>query len=135
MAVLEHIQFPLLYSGEIFRVLKPEGTFIESVAFLKAYDSHRYYHHSHYGTYKTLENAGFKEITVAPNPYWNVLKAQTNSIFPRLPVKICRAIVFPLYLLHKMWWKVLKIKRGRTVGENQRVLVKSASFHFIAKKK
>jgi SAM-dependent methyltransferase len=134
MAVLEHIQHPLLFSAEAFRVLKPGGTFIGSVAFLEAFHSHSYYHHTHYGTYNTLENAGFKDIIVAPNPDWSVIKAQAKNIFPRVPIIVSRSIMYPLNFLHKAWWKILKIKRGRKIGENQRVLMMSASFLFIAKK-
>jgi len=134
MAVLEHIQHPQVFAKEVYRVLKPNGIFIGSVAFLEGFHSHSYYHHSHYGTYSLLENANFSDIIVAPSKDWNVLKAQAKYIFPRLPIKIAHSIIYPTYLLHLLWWKILKVKRGKK-SENQRLLIMSASFLFLAKKK
>ena len=66
MAVLEHIQYPFIYSKEVHRILKTNGTFIGSVAFLEGFHSNSYYHHTHYGTYNTLSTSGFKDITLFP---------------------------------------------------------------------
>jgi len=134
IAVLEHIQYPFLYSQEVFRVLKPNGTFIGSVAFLEPFHSRSFYHHTHLGTYNTIKSAGFTDIIVAPNKKWNVLRAQAKNLFPRLPKQISRGILMPLYLLHLLWWWVLKLKMGKSKGEIQRILKMTASYFFIAKK-
>jgi len=134
IAILEHIQNPFIYASEVFRVLKPGGTFIGSVAFLEGFHSHSYYHHTQYGTYYTLKSAGFKDIIVSPNKNWHVLKAQSSRLFLHMPVKIARSITGLLNILHRIWWEVIKLKIGRKRGENMRILMFSASFHFIAKK-
>lgn len=134
IAVLEHIQYPFLFSSEVFRVLKKDGLFIGSVAFLEGFHSHSYYHHTHYGTYNTLSSAGFNNIRVAPNPYWHVLKAQSSRLFLHMPVKISRIITGILYCIHRLWWFLFRIVKKKVDIENKRILMFSASFHFVAKK-
>ena len=133
MAVLEHIKFPFIYSKEIYRVLKPNGTLIGSVAFLEGFHSHSYYHHTHYGTYNTLDSAGFNNITVAPNARWHVLKAQSSFLFPKLPRRLSRLIIFPVYLFSRIWFVFLSLIKRKNM-EGKRILSQSASFFFIARK-
>lgn len=133
MAVLEHIQYPFIYAKEVYRILKTNGTLIGSVAFLEGFHSNSYYHHTHYGTYNTFNSAGFKDITIAPNQNWNVIKAQTGHLFPYLPRKIARSIVYPIYFLHLCYWRILRLFYKRFT-EEKRVLNVAASFFFIVKK-
>lgn len=136
IAVLEHIQYPFLMAREAFRVLKPGGTFLGTVAFLEPFHLDSYYHHSHLGTYNSLCYGGFDVQKIAPHQDWSVLKAQAvMGLFQRFPRRLSELLVYPLDLFSKMWWKARYIKnRGRTVDLNDRVRNTTGAFSFIAMK-
>ena len=129
IAVLEHIQYPLIMMSEAFRVMKSGGVFIGTVAFLEPFHSNSYYHHSHLGLINSLQYAGFKIKKVSPSKDWSVLYAQAiMSLFPKLSPKVCRIVIWPLFIIHRFWWKVKRL------NENKRILLSSAAFSFIAYK-
>jgi SAM-dependent methyltransferase len=55
--VLEHLRLPWLAIAEVARVLKPDGHFIGSVAFLKEFHQ-SYFHMTHWGVIALLEHGG-----------------------------------------------------------------------------
>ena len=134
MAVLEHIRYPFVVAQEVLRVLKPGGYYIGTVAFLEPFHGDSFYHHTHLGTYNTLDSAGFEVLRVAPNEDWSGLRAQANmSLFPRLPAFMTTALVWPLEALHRLWWRI-----GSTIrpgaSERLRLLANAGSFEFVARK-
>lgn len=136
IAALEHMQYPLVMLSEAYRVLKKGGMFIGTVAFLEAFHSNSYYHHTHLGVYNSLKHAGFEVENVSPSTDWTVLFAQSQmSLFPRLPKIISKSVVLPLYLMHRIWWKLgYMFNPSPTTGEKMRLLKTTGSFIFIAKK-
>jgi len=135
MAVLEHIRYPFVVAHEVMRVLKPGGAFIGSVAFLEPFHGDSFYHHTHFGTYNTLQSAGFVIERVAPNAAWSSLQAQATmgGLFPRMPEKLGRAFVWPLGLLHKAWWRAGRLVSPKA-NETLRLLTNTGSFEFVARK-
>ena len=137
ITVLEHIQFPFVMMHEAFRVLKPGGRFIGVAAFLEPFHGDSFYHHTHLGIYNTLKHGGFRIEKIAPNERWPVLVAQAEMIlFPKMPHVLSNAIVFPVQLLHKLWWKSGRLLAGNRfdVSENRRIRDTTGSFTFIAQK-
>jgi SAM-dependent methyltransferase len=135
MAVLEHIRYPFVVAREVMRVLKPGGVFIGSVAFLEPFHGDSFYHHTHLGTYNTLHSAGFVIDRVAPNAAWSNLQAQATmgGLFPRMPERLARAFVWPLGLLHKLWWRAGRLVSPKA-NETLRLLTNTGSFEFVARK-
>ena len=131
--VLEHIQNPFVMMNEAFRVLKPGGTFVGTVAFLEPFHQNSFYHHTHLGTYNTLKTAGFNVEKVSPNEDWLVLKAQSRYLFLRMPEMLSSLIVKPVYLLHRLWWKLASLV-SKKATENYRLLLSAGSFRFIVTK-
>lgn len=132
-SVLEHIQFPLVMMKEAFRVLKTGGKFIGSVSFLEPFHGDSFYHHTHLGTYNSLNYGGFGIEFISPNRTWSGLVAQAkmgNALFPGMPKNLRVLPVKPLLWLHKFWWR---IRMGRS-SENLRLRNNSGNFTFIAKK-
>jgi SAM-dependent methyltransferase len=134
IAVLEHIQYPFLMMKETFRVLKPGGAFIGTVAFLEPFHLNSYYHHSHLGTYNSLNCTGFKIEQIAPNENWTGIIAMAGmGLFPGMPKRISRLLVQPVNLFHKAWWSIGSALRPKA---NRRSHARdiTGSFTFLARK-
>jgi SAM-dependent methyltransferase len=136
VAVLEHIRYPFVMIREAFRVLKPGGKLIGTVAFLEPFHLDSYYHHSHLGTLNTLTYSGFCVEQIAPHADWSVLTAQAvMGLFPRVPRKLSKLLVYPLETLHKTLWQLRKLKnRGRNFNPYERIRNTTGAFTFVAHK-
>ena len=76
-AVLEHVRVPHLVASEMFRVLRPGGVVLGTVAFLEPYHMESHFHHSHLGIGEVLGAAGFGDIQVEANEDW----VATDALF------------------------------------------------------
>ncbi|OIO62390.1 SAM-dependent methyltransferase [Candidatus Woesearchaeota archaeon CG1_02_47_18] len=137
IAVLEHIQNPFIMMKEAYRVLKPDGRFIGSVAFLEPFHGNSFYHHSHLGIFNSLKFAGFEIQRISPSPGWNALIAEASMcLFPGLPHRLSEFLIQPLNLFHRFWWRLAyAITHAYNVSESYRLLSNSGAFYFIATKK
>lgn len=134
VAVLEHIRFPLVMMKEVNRVLKPKGVFIGSVAFLEPFHQGSFYHHTHLGTFNSLNESGLKIEAVCPSDKWSVLVAQaTMGLFPKMPRFLSRLIVAPVQAIHRAWWWIGGIVSNKAT-EEVRITNTTGAFTFIARK-
>jgi len=134
ITVLQYVQFPFAAVREAFRVLKPQGTLIGTVAFLEPSHGTSFYHPSHVGTYNLLQDAGFTVQKIAPFTDWPALKALASmGLFFRMPRRIAQALVAPLQFLHVQWWRAGAALTGAAL-ENDRLNHFAGSFSFIASK-
>ena len=134
IAVLEHIRFPFVAMKEVHRVLKPNGIFIGTVAFLEPFHGDSFYHHTHLGVYNSLQEGGFRIDRICPDDNWSVLMAQASmGLFPKMPRIISRSLVMPIQIIHKIWWRFASIFSNKAT-EEARIRNTTGVFTFIAHK-
>lgn len=134
VTVLQYVRYPFVAIREAYRVLKPGGKLIGTVAFLEPSHGTSFYHHSHLGVYNLLQYGGFTVQKVAPQERWPVLKALASmGLFYGMPRAFAQAIMFPLQLFHQLWWQVGGLVTGRNL-ENIRNRHFTGSHTFIARK-
>ena len=135
IAVLEHVRFPFVMMREVFRVLRPGGVFIGTVAFLEPFHRDSFYHHTHLGVYNSLKEGGFKIEKISPSDKWTVLVAQASMIlFPKMPLFLSKLLVMPIQFIHKCWWKLGSIFSEKA-SELTRINSTTGAFTFIARKR
>lgn len=135
-AVLEHIRFPFVVMNEIYRVLRPGGKFIGTVAFLEPFHGGSFYHCTHLGIFNLLQYAGFHIEHIAPNEDWPALIALSQMVlFPKVPGLLSKYLILPTQMLHHLLWSLGgRVKRWSKQKKYERILFSAGSFYFIVKK-
>ena len=65
VAAIQLFRNPFVMMKEAYRVLKPGGIFLGTVAFLEPFHDEGYYHYTHLGTASSLQYGGFKAEKLA----------------------------------------------------------------------
>jgi len=67
-AVTEHLASPFLAAQEVFRALKPGGTYFGNVSFMEPWHDESFFHMSPLGVFELLRQAGFDAEFIWPQP-------------------------------------------------------------------
>jgi SAM-dependent methyltransferase len=129
-AVFEHLRVPALAAAEVFRVLRPGGVVIGTVAFLEAFHMESYFHHTHLGTRAVLADAGFDPVLVEANADW----LGPDALFEMTRLKdVARWRAWPLRLAEKAMHPTFGLSR-RKLTDRERLATITAGFRFVATK-
>ena len=136
VAAIHLFRYPLVVMKEAHRVLKPNGLFLGTVAFLEPFHDGGFYHHTHLGAINSLRFGGFKVEKLAPSVQWSALTAQASmGLFPKMPIFMSRSIVYPVQLFHKAWWQLgSMVTHNPNAEKNVRIRNNTAAFSFVASK-
>lgn len=136
IAVLEHIQYPLVLMQEVNRVLKDDGVLIGTVSFLEPFHENSFYHHTHLGLYNDLVHAGFEVDQLAASKNWQVFDAQAQMapwiFFPGLPNCLRKSIIRLPRVLSKLWLSSNRLFRKTPLPENYYQI--TGAFSYVARK-
>lgn len=136
IAVLEHIQYPLVLMQEVNRVLKDGGVLIGTVSFLEPFHENSYYHHTHLGLYNDLIHAGFDVRQLAASKDWQVFDAQANMapwvFFPGLPNFLRKPIIRLPKVLSERWFSINRLFRKTPLPNNFSLV--TGAFSYVARK-
>ncbi len=129
-AVVEHLRVPALAAADVFRVLRPGGQLVGTVAFLEAFHMDSYFHHTHLGTRAVLSDAGFDPVLVESNADW--LGPDALLEMTRLE-GLERWRAWPLRLAQKALHPTFGLSRRR-MSDCERLATITAGFRFVASK-
>ncbi len=134
IAVLEHIRYPFVLTREAYRVLEPGGKFIGTVAYLEPFHGDSFYHHTHLGVFNSLKYGGFTLEKVSPSTTYSALLAQARmGLFPKMPKVLCKTLIWPLEVLHRLWWLAGGMLDGKA-NERNRLYRTVGAYTFVARK-
>jgi SAM-dependent methyltransferase len=129
-AVFEHLRTPAMAAAEVFRVLRPGGVIIGTVAFLEAFHLDSYFHHTHLGTRAVFADAGFDPVLVESNAEW---------LGPDALLEMTRLAglqgwkAWPLRAAQKGMRPIFGLSRRR-LADAERLAEVTAGFRFVATK-
>ena len=55
------------------------------------------------------------------------------GLFPKIPKPVGRAVVWPLEMMHKLWWRAGRFVNSKAT-DNVRLLTNTGAFEFVARK-
>ncbi|NQT33732.1 class I SAM-dependent methyltransferase [bacterium] len=131
-ATFEHFRYPPIVMNEVFRTLKPGGYLHGWVAFIEGFHD-SYFHMTHWGIGSLLKQAGFQIVWLEPdrNSLWHIV----HNMFPRFSESLIRKLIAPVYLMHRLWFKIgnLILNRRATSEEARKNLVPGGIMFLVRK--
>ncbi len=133
-AMLQYTQNPFVVMDEIRRVLKDDGVFMGTAAFLEGFDGNSFFFMTRNAVMSLLAHGRFEIEFVSPDPGWMGFSAINNtSFFPGLPTRLHNLIWRPYEMLSLLWWQLVRLK-GKPFSRADWLAHTTAAFIFRVRK-
>ena len=120
--VMEHIPKPTIYLKELYRVLKPGGTFFFTVPFLWPLHEtpHDEYRYTPYALERILREVGFSEVAQEPLGGWHASMAQMLGLWWKRSGFSHRKKAVLKYFLLPIYRQLIKMDQ-KEIGEGKMI--------------
>ncbi len=121
---------------EVYRILKPGGMYLGSVAYLVPFhDAASYCNMTHYGVKSAMEDAGFMTEFVRADPkYLDIRALADTGLFPGVNRRIAYGIVEPVLWLYRLYWTMRRWRDQYMFKHEWQVVLNTGAFVYRAAK-
>lgn len=134
LSALEHLEYPIVALQEVARVMKHEGHFIGSSAYLVPFHgTASYCNFTHLGLCSAFRAAGLRIDEVVPSAtYLGTNAIAFSGLFLGMPRFLAYLVVAPINLCFHVWWFLISTLFPKRFNRVVKYAINTGAFSFSA---